>query len=199
MKKNNINILSILFLFISSISYAIPVDSVKNFNVINNSVNKNAMIILGTWAVGNLLIGTYGNFKFNGEKKYFYQFNALWNSVNLILAVNGYLNSIDPNINITFQQSLKDHQNLQNFLALNIGLDLAYTATGFYLKEKSKSSVKNFDILKGYGNSLIIQGLFLFVFDSAFFYTNYHNASMYLYPILDSFNNSVSLNATISF
>ena len=58
--------------------------------------------------------------------------------------------------------------------------------TGFYLKEKSKSS-SSAERLKGYGNSLLLQGGFLLVFDIALYFIHQSNADLHLYPYLESF------------
>lgn len=52
-------------------------DSFLNFHQSRMNINESAMLVLGGWAVGNILIGTYGNFKAKGEAKYFHQFNAM--------------------------------------------------------------------------------------------------------------------------
>ncbi|AFH47831.1 Hypothetical protein IALB_0117 [Ignavibacterium album JCM 16511] len=145
------------------------------------------MLALGSWAVGNILVGTYGNFKAGGEAKYFHQFNAMWNVVNLGIAAFGYFNAVnsDPS-SITNLEILKDYTSLQNFLLLNAGLDVAYIMTGFYLKERSKNS-SSAKRLKGYGNSLLLQGGFLLLFDVTLYFIHQNNANINLYPHMESF------------
>lgn len=75
---------------------------------------------------------------------------------------------------------------MQNFLLLNAGLDVAYIATGFYLKERAKNSSSP-ERLRGYGNSLLLQGGFLLAFDIAFYFIHQNNADINLYPHLESF------------
>jgi hypothetical protein len=162
-------------------------DSLKSFHQSRMNINENAMLILGGWAAGNILIGTYGNFKASGEAKYFHQFNAAWNIVNLGIAAFGYFNAVnsDP-ASMTNIEIIKDFNSLQNLLLLNAGLDVAYIATGFYLKERSKNSSSS-ERLKGYGNSLLLQGGFLLVFDIALYFIHQNNADINLYPHLESF------------
>jgi hypothetical protein len=150
------------------------------------NINENAMLILGSWAVGNILVGTYGNFKTTGEAKYFHQFNAMWNVVNLGIAAFGYLNAANSDPSITNLEIIKDYNSLQNFLLLNAGLDVAYIATGLYLKERSKNS-SSAERLRGYGNSLLLQGGFLLLFDVSLFFIHQNNANINLYPHLESF------------
>lgn len=181
-----IKFISALFLLISINLYAQAEKPLLTFEQQHRNINKNAMLILGSWAVGNILIGTYGNFKAKGEAKYFHQFNAMWNLVNLGIATFGYLNAVnsDP-ASMTNSEILKDYTSLQNFLLLNAGLDAAYIMIGFYLKERSKNSAST-QRLKGYGNSLLLQGGFLLLFDVTLFFIHQNNANINLYPHLES-------------
>lgn len=162
-------------------------DSLMSFHQSRMAINKNAMLVLGGWAVGNILIGTYGNFKASGEAKYFHQFNSMWNVVNLGIAAFGYFNAVnsDPAA-MTNVEIIKDFNSLQNLLLLNAGLDAAYIATGFYLKERSKNSSSS-ERLRGYGNSLLLQGGFLLLFDVTLYFIHQNNANINLYPHLESF------------
>lgn len=159
----------------------------NGFQESRNKINQTSMIVLGSWAVGNLLSGTYGNFKAKGEAKYFNQFNAMWNVVNIGIATFGYLNAVnnDPS-SMSNAEIFKEYNSMQNFLLLNAGLDIAYISIGLYLKERAKNS-SNSDRLTGYGNSLLLQGGFLLLFDAALYFVHQSNASVNLYPHLESF------------
>ena len=161
-------------------------DSLMSFHKNRIGINETAMLVLGTWAAGNILIGTCGNFKASGEAKYFHQFNAMWNVVNLGIAAFGYFNAVnsDPAL-MTNVEIIKDFNSLQSFLLLNAGLDVAYIATGFYLKERSKNSSSS-ERLRGYGNSLLLQGGFLLAFDVVLYFIHQSNAALNLYPHLES-------------
>ncbi|MBI5808195.1 MAG: hypothetical protein HZA74_07310 [Ignavibacteriales bacterium] len=186
----NLYPLIIVFLFLLSESVFSQNDSslhLQNFQMERKDINETAMLVLGGWAVGNILVGTYGNFKATGEAKYFHQFNAMWNVVNLGIAAFGYFNAVnsDPSSMTNFE-IIKDYNSLQNFLLLNAGLDVAYIATGLYLKERSKNSSSS-ERLRGYGNSLLLQGGFLLLFDVSLFFIHQNNANINLYPHLESF------------
>ena len=58
---------------------------------------------------------------------------------------------------------------MEKILLFNAGLDIGYIGAGFYLAERSKSTVNKPNRLKGFGQSLILQGSFLLVFDSLFY------------------------------
>lgn len=125
-----------IFLSFFTLSANAQSDSLlKDFHLERMNINESAMLVLGGWAAANILVGTYGNFKASGEAKYFHQFNAMWNVVNLGIAAFGYFNAVnsDP-ASMTNLEILNDYNSLQSFLLLNAGLDAAYIMTGFYLK-----------------------------------------------------------------
>ncbi len=160
------------------------VPSLKEFEDTKYEINRTGMLVLGGWALANIVSGTTLSFTTKGEAKYFNQFNALWNTVNLGLALNGLFNTGTDSLSLL--NSVTGHQTLQNIFVLNAGLDLAYIATGLFLKEKAKNSDKK-DILTGYGNSLLVQGAFLLVFDAAMYFIHQNNANVTLYPLLGTF------------
>lgn len=188
--KNNIKPIFILLVLLYLPAYAQTDKALLDFELSRQDINKNGMLILGTWALGNILLGSYGAIKTSGEAKYFHQFNAMWNVVNLGIAAFGYFNAAgsDPN-SMTGMEIINGYNSLQNFLLLNAGLDVAYMVTGLYLKERSKNSSKA-DRLRGYGNSLLLQGGFLLLFDAALYFINQNNASVNLYPHLESLLNN---------
>lgn len=176
-----------IFLFLFTLLANAQSDSLLNdFHLDRMNINESAMLVLGGWAATNILVGTYGNFKASGEAKYFHQFNAMWNVVNLGIAAFGYFNAVnsDP-ASMTNLEILKDYNSLQSFLLLNAGLDAAYITIGFYLKERAKNS-SNAERLKGYGNSLLLQGGFLLLFDVTLYFIHQNNANINLYPHLES-------------
>lgn len=177
---------TLFIFFLSSVVFAQSDFELQSFHLERTNINQTAMLVLGGWAAANILIGTYGNFKASGEATYFHQFNAMWNVVNLSIAAFGYFNAVnsDP-ASMTNVEIIKDFNSLQNFLLLNAGLDAAYIATGFYLKERSKNS-SSAERLRGYGNSLLLQGGFLLLFDVTLYFIHQNNADINFYPHLES-------------
>ena len=49
-----------------------------------------------------------------------------------------------------------------------MGLDLLYVITGFVLNQTANENKGNLNINKGYGNSLMIQGGYLLLYDAIF-------------------------------
>jgi len=70
----------------------------------------------------------------------------------------------DPS-SLSLVESIGEFNQMSNLLMINAGLDVAYIAGGFLMKEMAKTRPNKQDMLKGYGRSLILQGGFLLAFD----------------------------------
>ena len=128
---------------------------------------RTGMSVLGAWSVSNLIIGGVMRQRTESVRHYFHEMNAAWNLVNLGIASFGYLNL--PNIEAwSALEGLRELEGIDRILIFNAGLDLAYMAFGYALIERGQRL--NSDRSLGYGRSLILQGAFLFLFDSAFAY-----------------------------
>lgn len=128
-------------------------------------IRKTGMLILGSWAVGNLLIGSIGRQNTVGTQKYFHEMNAFWNVVNLGIAGAGYYFTLKGDVPASSAAFMSDQISFQKILLFNAGLDIAYIVGGLYMLEKSKNSLDKADRWKGYGRSLLLQGAFLLSFD----------------------------------
>lgn len=143
-------------------------DDLLNIQTRQSNMAKTSMISLNSWAIGNIAYGTIANFNSNGEAKYFHQMNAIWNIVNLGIGIPGIIGAYkkhDP-------KSLKeiyDYQNkIEKVYLINTGLDLAYIASGLALRNfgEKKTGLTRLR-LKGYGNSIMMQGGYLLIHDIA--------------------------------
>lgn len=132
-------------------------------------ITRKGMWVLGGWAVANMAYGGYKTTRTTGQEKYFHQMNMLWNTVNLGLAASSLLTTDFETLNL--QKTIAQQHKMEKILLLNIGLDAAYIATGFFLKEKGKTAAKTPERWAGYGNSLLLQGGFLLAFDGVLYYT----------------------------
>ncbi len=179
-------IVIVILLFGNSLLAASP-DPFQQYEFQRQEINRSAMLVLGSWAVGNMLVGTYGHFNTSGQACEFHQFNFMWNAVNLGIAAFGYYQAAnaDP-MALGHVDIIREYNTLQNILLLNVGLNVSYMATGLYLRERSKNSINHADRLRGYGNSLLLQGAFLFLFDTSLFFIHRNHAGVHLYPQLES-------------
>lgn len=147
------------------------------------TTNQQGMLILGSWALINLAAGGYGNLKTQGSTRYFHQMNWMWNSVNLGLATAGYLGSKSILASNSITEVLSTQMQFEKILLINAGLDVAYLMTGAFLIQKAKNSPHP-DRLQGYGQSLLVQGSFLLIFDTLFYLAHHQQYP----PILDRIN-----------
>lgn len=139
------------------------INSIEDFNVVRLDYNQKAMLILGFWAVSNIIWGGISMRKAQGESKGFHEMNFYWNLVNLLIAGIGYWQAQQENLDLNIWQTIENQQSITKILWLNFGLDLGYIAGGFFLIERGlrKAKIR----LVGFGKSIVMQGLFLLVFD----------------------------------
>ena len=145
-----------------------------------NKTEKKAMTILGSWSVLNITTSLLFREKTTGIDKQFHTMNGLWNLVNGGLALSGYLNSKKARLSSDAIESMDRYQKLERTLIFNSGLDIAYIATGLYLRERGKNELNltRSEQFQGFGKSLMLQGGFLLVFD-ALFYSSLRYQSSY--------------------
>jgi hypothetical protein len=180
----------VLFIFSLNIAFSqtYTKEQLREVNSKRLRINKNAMYVLGGWAVTNIAVGAYMRGRTTGSNRYFHEGNAGWNFVNLAIA-GGSLwagSKADP-ASYDLWQTIAEQQKIEKFLLFNAGLDLGYMATGLYLSERSRrfSGLKG-DRLKGYGQALLLQGGFLLAFDLTTFIIHNSHASPELQNLLSS-------------
>ncbi|HJV20316.1 MAG TPA: hypothetical protein VJ552_10600 [Sediminibacterium sp.] len=128
------------------------------------NMHKTNLTILAAWAGVNIIQGSISANNAQGRDRHFFNMNAYWNLINMGIATYGLI-KIKKGLarKYSYSQNLLEQQKLEKILLLNSGLDLAYIATGLYLKERGARL--NREQPAGFGNSLILQGAFLLVFD----------------------------------
>lgn len=158
--------LILVFLFPLEI-FAQNIPQLQDFNQTRIDYNQKGMLILGSWAVGNMVWGGIGASQTSGESKAFHQMNLYWNSVNLVIAGFGYWQATKETPGTDFWATIEAQQGIEKVLLFNGALDLAYIAGGLYLKERGLR--KGNDRLIGFGKSVILQGAFLMAFDGVMY------------------------------
>lgn len=154
----------ILFLLLPAALFSSEI-TLESFNLNRIAINKLGMYILGGWAVLNLGAGTVGAALSEGRTRYFFIMNASWNVVNLGIAAFSLYSNLTADIaGFTLAQSWAEYSSTREILLLNAGLDVAYMMSGLFLRELSRRGNRA-DLWKGFGDALLIQGGFLFVFD----------------------------------
>ena len=135
-----------ILVYIASLCFTASIAQ-QNFNdsiaYSRNHTTEKAMIVLGSWAAVNIASGFIVAGQVQGEAKYFWKMNAYWNLINGGLAVMGYLNARKA---MAKKFGLAENEAAQaaigKLYAFNFGLDFAYIAGGFFLREKCRVSTR---------------------------------------------------------
>jgi hypothetical protein len=162
-----------LLLIAPGVSFAQPL---KQFNEEKSKIDQRLMIGLGSWATSNFIVSGIGwATTTKGEAHYFHQMNVLWNTVNLGLAIPGYLKAKKEVPPHTLAETMRLQRKTENIFLVNTGLDVLYVSSGFLLCNLAEKSAVKKDQYNGFGNGLIMQGGFLFLFDlTAYAIHKYH-------------------------
>lgn len=182
------SILAFLSLLIGS--RAFTQDSLQQYNNQRTGITLTGMRVLQSWGAVNTVGGAVGWASAKGSDKYFYQMSTFWGAVNLGVSTLGYLNAKKKvSQPLSADESLKAQKKLEKIFLINAGLDVVYTGAGLYLK--THGDKKDDEKLQGYGSSVMLQGIFLFVFDGVM-YKLQRNSGNGLRKFLDK--NSVAFN-----
>jgi hypothetical protein len=136
-----------------------------------NDANRAGMMVLNTWAAGNITEGLAGWISAEDpEWRAFHQMNFLWNLVNLGLGVNGVIQTWVSPASMDLAGARQASMDTQISYLVNFGLDFVYLAAAAILVG---IGVKHdVPLLRGWGKSILIQAVFLAVFDLALFFMN---------------------------
>ncbi|WP_299826406.1 hypothetical protein [uncultured Pontibacter sp.] len=141
-------------------------EAVSAFNLEQESILRAGMLVLGGWAIANIMLASFKLTNTTRARRYFYQMNLYWNIVNLIIAgvaLHYIVSSAEGTMALA--ESVQQHVWYKKVLYLNIGLDAGYIMLGAYLKQRSKTALFKGEQFLGWGRSVILQGLFLLVLD----------------------------------
>ncbi|MDO3627717.1 hypothetical protein [Mucilaginibacter sp. BT774] len=183
----------ILILFCTS---AFAQDSLKYYNNLRINTTSSGMKVLGVWGAVNLGTGAIWGWNNKGtttytnlggtqvtsskgvsrEGQYFFQMNTIWGAVDFGTALLGYA-SVQKyrKKNLTAAETLEQQKKLEKIFLINGALDIAYLGTGTYLKLVGDS--RHSPIMRGYGESILMQGGFLLIFDGFMYHAEKHNGT----------------------
>ena len=125
--------------------------------------------VLTGWGAANVAAGTVVGLSADTECwRQFGWMSAGWGAVNAALGGFG-LRAVRRDLadsDRDFTQAHAEHQRLRRVLLFNAGLDVAYVAGGFYLRERAnRSGNADAERDRGWGLAVIAQGAALFAFD----------------------------------
>lgn len=161
-----------IFLVYSTVLFSIAVmaqqSSLNEFNASRQQIDKKAITVLASYSFANIVYGSIASSQTTGSNKYFHQMNAVWNGVTLgIVAIGHFTAKKEGTLGLA--ASLQKQQSVEKLFLFNTALDLAYVAAGAYLYEISNSTTNKPERLKGYGQSVMLQGGVLLLFDGVMY------------------------------
>ena len=157
-------LLASAFICILSVTSFAQQTNLATFNKERNRISKTGIKVLAGYSVANIIYGSIAAGQATGSNKYFHEMNAIWNGITLGITGIGFL-AAKKEGELNYSSSLKKQGEIEKLFLFNSGLDVAYIAGGAYLKERSKTTIKNPSRLKGYGQSVMLQGGALLLFD----------------------------------
>jgi hypothetical protein len=146
-------------------SHVFAQDSLKTFNNARINTTSSGMEVLGGWGALNLATGAiaWPN-STSPEARYFFKMNTIWGAVNFGTGLLTYAGlQKQRKKHFTAAETLKEQQRIEKIFRINSYLDVAYIGAGLYLRIAGDS--RHSPIMKGYGESVILQGGFLLLFD----------------------------------
>jgi hypothetical protein len=182
--------LSFSFFAITYIACA-QVPTLISFEKKRIACDKTGMTVLGSWAAANMLVSAIAVNSNNKEVHYFNEMNIIWNGFNLSLATLGYLHAKKSSFTNSNLTDVLKHQNkTEKTFLFNAGLDVAYITGGALLKERSRRKIDP-SKLTGYGNAVMMNGGFLFLFDLTMYLVHHQHGRQ-----LDNFINKLQVTGT---
>jgi len=161
----------LLLVLLSVAGVSVAQVNLADFNREKAVINKNGFLVLGSWSAANIISGAIGQSAAAGEAKYFHRMNLIWGSVNLLIALPGYLGARRTPAEASLGESIREQYKQEKIFAFNAGLDIAYMAAGAWWLQKANTS-GHADRDRGYGKSVLMQGGALLLFDAIMFTTH---------------------------
>lgn len=152
--------------------------------------SKNTMVVLAGWSAANLIGSGIATNTRNKEMRYFHQMNVMWGGINLAIAGLGYWGANKEKIdNPTLESAMKHQKRIEKTYLINAGLDVVYVGAGLIMN-KTSDNQKSPEKFKGYGNSIMVQGGFLLLYDAVMYAIHRKHGKQ-----LKGFNDKVTFNA----
>lgn len=171
--KRIITLLFLITITNSLFSQAPTSTELFDYNKSRNKKTTRGLQFLGGFAIANMGVSGYMYYNTKGVDKSFHEMNVMWNSVNTVIAVASLLPK-DKN-EMSLSKTLSWQSNTEATYIAAAALDLVYSTAGLYLTERAKTDFTNHDKYKGWGNALIYNGGFLFLFDTGMYIAHKRN------------------------
>ena len=131
-----------------------------------------SLLLLSGWSVVNLIGSPIANknmYNSTTTNEYFHEMNFNWNLLNAgIAGLSHFLVHRDSKREWNLNQLSTKKTKAEKSIIFNMGLDLVYVISGLIMNKNSDVNKESDNINIGYGNSLMVQGGYLFLYDAIF-------------------------------
>lgn len=154
--------------------------SIETYIEKRDKISLGGMKVLKYWGGTNLGIGTVGAFTTEGSVQYFNQMNAFWGGINLLIGVIATKTYKNQPQRFELENLYLQQKKTERTFLVNAAFDVAYVGAGFGILNYSTREGVQKERLEGYAYSILMQGAFLFVFDSGMYYLHRKNKNKHL-------------------
>lgn len=124
-----------------------------------------SLLLLSSWSAANLVISPILSKNLYCSNKYFHEMNFNWNLLNAgIVGLGHFLVHKDSKKPWDINGLLAKKKKTQTSLLINMGLDVVYIISGLVIKNSKSNVSQN----QGFGNSIMLQGGYLLLYDAIF-------------------------------
>ena len=143
-------------------------DTIKDYNFHRIFINATGKEVVGLWGIANIVAGGIGSFSAKQDEwKFFHEMNAGFGIVNTGMALKGIFNLRKQTVEkLNTNKAYQDYLHDKRKLIINISFDLVCASTGALLAQYGNTASHNQDMYKGFGRSMVIQGIFLAAMDN---------------------------------
>jgi hypothetical protein len=167
------------------------VDELRDFDERFAIILHKHVAALGWWCILHFFIALPGLFLAKGWLWYFMLMNLSWAAINFAIAWWMY----DHVYMRRFQHGnvykrFEVQQHVEKMLLFNVGLDASYIFAGLYLLTLSRlPDIAHVALWAGFGWSVILQGVYLFIHDNFFYrlhFINFRTCKPFLENIIEA-------------
>ena len=161
-------------------------DSVDLYNKQRIKINRTGSEVLGVWGIASMAEGAAGYFGAKeGEAKYFSEMNGIFGVINTGLAATGLLMAQKQMARkLNYERSYDRYLTDKKIYLAGAGLDIVYIGVGFGLASYGAKTKNNAFEYTGFGKSIVLQGVFLLLFDNFMLLSHQRNSNKW-YRIID--------------
>lgn len=150
-------------------------DDLEEIQYKQYKIAKKSLEGLFLYSSANMVTGLIGRQNNQGSQRYFHEMNFAFNTVNFAISSVGYFTLMHP-VFKSRTEVLNDQIRLEGVYKFNAALDVFYVLGGLNLITKSrKTTGDSKNRMQGYGQSIILQGSFLFLYDLFLYHLHHRN------------------------